>query len=92
MQAPFLGVSQTPNAQKIMKIQLSWNSMKFVWVSRFRERNPTVRSILSFEIQKNSSFATCIVIAIYRFVIFRKKFKFTRVLQFERGIYVMIVS
>ena len=45
--------------------------------------NPMVRSVSSSEILKNSNFATCTLATIYRFALFRKKFKFTWVLQKE---------
>ena len=46
----------TPITPKNMKIQLSRNLKKIVWVIRFRERNPTVNSISSSEIYKISRF------------------------------------
>ena len=37
-------------ASNFVKIQLSQNSTKFDWVTRFREMNSTVKSVLSSEI------------------------------------------
>ena len=45
-----LGVHYQPIASNFVKIQLSQNSMKFDWVTRFRETNSTVKSVLSSEI------------------------------------------
>ena len=39
-----------PIASNLLKIRLSHNSMKFDWVTRFRETNSTVKSVLSSEI------------------------------------------
>ena len=43
-------VTRHPFSSENMKFQLSWNSMKFAWVTRIHGKNPTVRSISSFEI------------------------------------------
>ena len=40
----------TPITPKNVKIRLSRNSMKFVWMTRFHKTNPTVRSVSSSEI------------------------------------------
>ena len=37
-------------ALNFVKIRLSRNSMKFDWVTRFREMNSTVKSVLSSKI------------------------------------------
>ena len=55
--------------------------MKFVSVTRFCEMNPMMRSIFSSKILKITRFATCTIATIYRFSLFRKKFKFTQVLH-----------
>ena len=39
-----------PIASNFVKIQLSQNSTKFDWVTRFREMNSTVKSVSSSEI------------------------------------------
>ena len=39
-----------PIASNFMKIQLSQNSTKFDWVTRFRDTNSTVKSVSSSEI------------------------------------------
>ena len=45
-----------PITSNFVKIRLSQNSTKFDWVSRFRETNSTVKSVLSSEIKKNFRF------------------------------------
>ena len=45
-----------PIASNFMKIQLSQNSTKFDWVTRFRETNSTVKSVSSSKIYKNFRF------------------------------------
>ena len=52
-------------------------------VTRFHEMNPTVSFVSSSEIKKIFRFSTCIILAIYRFAIFQKKFDFSLVLQFK---------
>ena len=71
-----LRVTGRPVTSKKVKIRLSRNSMKFIWVTRFRERNPTIRSVSSFEIYKIYRFSTCTISAIYYFANFQKKFNF----------------
>ena len=39
-----------PIASNFVKIRLSQNLMKFDWVTKFRETNSTVKSVLSSEI------------------------------------------
>ena len=68
----------TPGASKNVKFRLSRNSTKFDVVGRFRETIPTVNSILSSEIYKNSGFLT--EITILPFLI---KLEFSQVLQQE---------
>ena len=46
----FCGVHLMPIASNFVKIQLSQNSTKFDWVTRFRETNSTVNSVSSSEI------------------------------------------
>ena len=55
-------------ASKNVKFQLSQNSMKFAWVTRFRVTNLVVKPVSSFEIYKISRFSTCIVAENYCFV------------------------
>ena len=43
-------IHSTPVASNFVKIQLFQNSMKFDWVTRFREANSTVKSVSSSEI------------------------------------------
>ena len=61
-----------PVTLKNVKIRPSRNSMKFVWVTRFRETNPTVNSVSSSKIYKIYRFSTYTIIEIYRFTLFRK--------------------
>ena len=42
--------------RKTCKFRLSWNSTKFDVVARFRKTIPTVKSVSSSEIYKNSGF------------------------------------
>ena len=46
----------TPGASKNLKFGLSWNSMKFDWVTRFGKKNSTMKSVSSSEIKRNSMF------------------------------------
>ena len=46
----FCGVHLMPIASNFVKIQLSQNSTKFDWVTRFRETNLTAQSVSSSEI------------------------------------------
>ena len=66
----------TPGASKNVKFQLSRNSTKFDVVARFRETIPTVKSVSSSEIYKNSIFLTEITI-----LHFFRKLEFSQVLQ-----------
>ena len=59
-----------------MKIRLFWNLTQFVWVTRFHETNPTVRSVSSSDIEKISKLSTCNIAAIYCFAIFLEKIRF----------------
>ena len=52
----------TLGASKNVKFRLSWNSMKFDGVTRFRETIPTVKSVSSSEIYENSGFSTEITV------------------------------
>ena len=44
-------------SSKYVKIRLSQNSTKFDWVANFHETIPTVQSVLSSEIYKNTNFS-----------------------------------
>ena len=46
----FCGVHLMPIASNFVKIRLSLNSMKFDWITRFRETNSTVKSVSLSEI------------------------------------------
>ena len=46
----FCGVHSMSIALNFVKIRLSYNSMKFDWVTRFHETNSTVKSVSSSEI------------------------------------------
>ena len=56
-------LAMCPVASKNVKFRLSQNSMKFSWTTKFRETNPTMRSVLSSEISKTSKFSTYIAAA-----------------------------
>ena len=71
-----LGSYSTTITLKNMRIRLSRNSMKLVWVTRFLETNPTVSSVSLFEIYKISKFSTCTIMTNYRFAIFQKNLIF----------------
>ena len=64
----------TPNTSKNVKFQLSRNTTKFDRLIKFREMNSTIKSVLSSEILKNSSFSIKITI-----LPFFRKFKIFRV-------------
>ena len=72
----------TPITLKNVRIQLSRNSTKFVWVTRFHEKsNIEFRFVIrDLEIYR---FSTYTIIAIYRFALFSEKFDFSRVLQVQ---------
>ena len=73
----------TPITPKNVKTRLSRNSIKFVWVTRFRETNPMVGSISSSEIWKISRISTYTILAIYCFVIFQKNSIVLRFYSYE---------
>ena len=66
------GSHWTPITPKNVKIRLSRNLMKFVWVTRSRKTNPIVSSVSSFEIWRIFMFSTYTILAIYHFAIFQK--------------------
>ena len=80
---PVFGVHRVRYAPKIVKILLYKNLTKFVWVTRFRKANLTVRSVSSFEIYKTSSFQACTLAVIYRFVIFWKNSNFLKFYKYK---------
>ena len=59
--------------------------MKFFWVTRFRETNPTVKSVSSSEIYKKFQASLNYFGNFTDFASFLEKFNFSRVLQVEHS-------